>query len=203
MSITDIIELIGISITFVIGAISIFISLKSNKISKEAIKMSKEANDISASSLKLNEEIKKENDENVRIESSTNIEIKYSGEVKFTDKICYDDLIIIIPVEIRNMSTNPVTLKRPTMCWGNDGEYNYLSEDDFYKVLDLNENDDFPMYMKPKEIRNINIVLGFDDSDRQKFYSEKGLTLCFQGTKRDYKKYFKSSNAIDNVRVKK
>ena len=59
------------------------------------------------------------------------------------------------------------------------------------------------MYFNPKEIRNISIVLGFDDSDRQRFYSEKGLTLCFQGTKKDYKKYFKSSNVIDSVRVKK
>ena len=93
--------------------------------------MSKEANDISASGLKLNEEIKKENDENVCIVNSKSIKIKYSSEEKFLDKICYDDLIIIVPVEIKNMSMNPVTLKRPTMCWGNDGEYNYLDDGDF------------------------------------------------------------------------
>ncbi len=202
MNITDIIEIIGICITLILGIVSICISLKSNKISKDAISISKEANDISNSSLKLSKEIKKESDEFVHIHSS-NITIKYSSDVEYLGKKCLDDLIVIIPVELRNMSTNPVALDRPSMFWGNDGEYNYLADEDFYHILNVNENDTFPIYLKPKEIRKIKIAIGFDDSDRQMFYSQRGLSFTFQGTKNQYKKYFKSSNVIDYVRTQK
>ena len=199
MNVTDIIEIIGICITLIIGACSIYIALKSNKISKEAISISKESNDIASKSLKISQDVQNEQKENVEISSYSNIEIlKQSPLIQYKGNPCWDDYLLIIRVEIKNKSTRPVSVKRPFFCFGKDGEYMYVADDDFYYIEGYNQYLSFPCYLKEKETKHVDIIIGISSSDRLNFYANKGITLSFEGTNGNYKKYFSSTSVIDN-----
>ena len=52
--------------------------------------------------------------------------------------------------------------------------------------------------MKEKETIHIDIIIGITSADRLKFYSNNGVTLTFEGTTNNYKKYFSDTSVIDN-----
>ena len=84
MSNTDIIELIGIVITFILGIVSVAFSVLANNKSKEANKIAKEA-------LELSKSIDKKNMENISFESINNpVIIKQSVNIEFKSEDDYD-----------------------------------------------------------------------------------------------------------------
>ena len=193
------IEIIGISLSFILGLISLIFAIKSYNTSKKSNTISNEANDIALKSLKIAQDVQNEQKENIEISSYKNIEIlKRNSNIQFVGNISWDDYLLIIPVEIKNKSSKPVSIKRPFFFWGNEGEYFYVSDDEFYNVEGYNQKIDFPYYMKEKETIHIDIIIGISSSDRLVFYSNKGITLSFEGTNNNYKKFFATTSVIDN-----
>ena len=197
MNIADIIEIIGICVSLTLGIGSFIYSHKSNKIAKEANELSKQSNLISNKSLKISEDIKNDQSEHIRIKNYNNLEIIENKNIKFIGNKCYDTYLLILPIEINNISSNPVSVKRPFFMEGRNGEYMYVGDDELYLIEGYKQEYNFPIYLKSKEVKNIDIIIGLSASDRMRFYAEKGITLSFEGTKNTYSQYFSSSNVID------
>lgn len=198
MSITDKIEIVGICVSIIVGVFSFIYSHKSNKIAKEANELSKQSNVISNKSLKISEEIKNDQNEHIIIKNYNNLQIMENKNIKFIGNKCYEDYLLLIPIEINNVSSNPVSVKRPYFLEGNNGEYIYVADEELYSLEGYKQDYHFPIYLSSKESKYIDIIIGLSSAERMKFYSEKGITLNFTCTKNTYKKYFNSNNVIDN-----
>lgn len=195
----NIIEIIGISLSFVLGLISLIFAIKSYNMSKKANLISNEANDIALKSLKISQDNQNEQKENIIITAYKNLEIlKTNPSIQYIGNHGWDDYLLIVPVEIKNKSSKPVSIKRPFFFWGNHGDYLYVGDDEFYYIEGYNQKVNFPYYMKEKETIHIDIIIGITSSDRLKFYSNNGITLTFEGTTNNYKKYFSATSVIDN-----
>ena len=204
----DIVEFLGVITAIIFGVISWVYSKKANNISEkslesakeanrlseESLKVAKEANTLSERSLKISEKIENDNNESVDIEVSY-VRVLDNDDTKVVcSKPCYADYLLIVPVRITNKSAQPVTIKELWTRWGKDGEYNCLDSDDF---VDLNfyesekfENvNTFPLYLKAKESKKVNIVITlFNQDDKLKFIS-KGMTFNLDATQSSYKFY--------------
>lgn len=196
---SSIIEIIGIIISFILGLISLTYAIKSYNMSKKANAISKEANEIASKSLKISQDNQNEQKENIEINSYDCLKIlKQNPLIQYKGNPCWNDYLLIIPVEINNKSSKPVSIKRPFFFFGKNGEYLYISDDDFYYVEGYNQEIKFPYYMKERETKHVDIIIGISSSDRLNFYSNKGITLSFEGTNNNYKKYFSSTYVVDD-----
>lgn len=205
MDVIEILELVGIAVAIFFGIVSWVNSVKANKTAEEANKISKDANALSERSIKISERMEKETKENIKIKRNSNLMLLKNDEkfVRLKSGKSYCDFLCVIPLEITNLSSMPVTLKRPTFYWGKDGEYLYLSDDEFitlesYKDEEYQNVNPFPLYFKEKETKNIFVVIEFTNSDRLVFYSNKGITLNFEATQSNYSIYINEQNVIDN-----
>ena len=115
------VEIIGIGLSFVLGVISLIFAIKSNNTAKKANLISNEANNIASKSLKISQEQQNEKKENIVISLYKNIEIlKTNPSIKYIGNPSWDDYLLIIPIEIKNKSSKPVSIKRPFFLWGNN-----------------------------------------------------------------------------------
>lgn len=194
---SDIIEIIGISISFLLGSVSLILAIMSNINSKKSNNIAEQANRLSEEALNVSKNLEKEQNEFVSTTNNSNVRIIENKDIEFIDKNSICDYLLVFPIELTNKSSLPVAVNRPSFYWGNNGDYYYVNEEDFFYPKNIPDIPRFPVYLKAKEIKDINVVLGISASDRMMYYSKNGMTLEFRGTKNTYKRYISASNVID------
>ncbi len=225
MEMKDIIEIIGIVVAIIFGAISWFYSQKSkkiseesieiarnaNKLSEESIKISKDANKLSERSIKIAEETMNINKENIELYSSFNPIILSNNSEK--NKIVfikkdYSDYILLLKIQITNRSIQPVTIKNFSCYLGKEGNsmYLYINKEDMIDIesyttgvtpIKLENVNKFPIYLQGNEMKEVTIAIGLDNSYCKQYYAKDGIQIEFKTTNASKKIWISSEHTIE------
>ena len=208
IKVMDVIEFLGVVCAFIFGIVSWFYSKKANqlsekslesakeanKIAEDSLKVAKEANELSERSLKISEQLESDNKESVVVEVGYVRVVDNDDSKVVSSNILYGDYILIVPITITNKSAQPVTIKKFWTEWGKDGEYNYIDEDDLvclerYDTEKFDNVNSFPLYLKAKESKKVNIVMTLCNQDDKLKFISKGMTFHLDATHGSYKFY--------------
>ncbi len=218
MNTVEIIELIGVVVAIIFGAVSWFYSKKSkiiseeaNKLSEESLKIAKDANKLSEKSIKIAEESININKENVELKSTTNpiLLSNKSGKNNIVfNKKNYSDFILLLEIQVTNHSLQPISLKKFSFYIGK-GEnsiYMYIDKDDLIdiesytitsEVRKIKNVNKFPMYLQANEMKEVTIAIGLNSADYQQYYARNGVEIRFETTNSQKLLYIPSDNTIE------
>lgn len=216
MNTVEIIELIGVVVAIIFGAVSWFYSKKSkiiseeaNKLSEESLKIAKDANKLSEKSIKIAEE--SINKESVEFKSTTNpiLLSNKSGKNNIVfNKKDYSDFILLLEIQVTNHSLQPISLKKFSFYIGK-GEnsiYMYIDKDDLIdiesytitsEVRKIKNVNKFPMYLQANEMKEVTIAIGLNSADYQQYYARNGVEIRFETTNSQKLLYIPSDNTIE------
>lgn len=218
MNTVEIIELIGVVVAIIFGAVSWFYSKKSkiiseeaNKLSEESLKIAKDANKLSEKSIKIAEESININKENVELKSTTNpiLLSNKSGKNNIVfNKKDYSDFILLLEIQVTNHSLQPISIKKFSFYIG-EGEnsiYMYIDKDDLIdiesytitsEVRKIKNVNKFPMYLQANEMKEVTIAIGLNSADYQQYYARNGVEIRFETTNSQKLLYIPSDNTIE------